>query len=153
MMTAGSREHWQIALNLAKAIDARIDRNRLMVLPEFGVDIASHSIRFPDIVVDAVGDKRGDLTATAPVLIAEVLSPSSERIDLGDKAAEYFRIPSLLAYLVFAQDEMKAWAWNRGPAGFPPGAEVLEGESAIVRIEPLNIDLPFIEIYDRVLLK
>ena len=48
----------------------------------------------------------------APELVIEVLSPSSERIDLGDKAAEYLRLPSLRAYLVFAQDELKAAADN-----------------------------------------
>ena len=91
-----------------------------------------------------------DLTATAPVLIVEVLSPSSERIDLGDKAAEYVGIPSLLAYLVVAQDEMKAWVWVRAPTGFAPGADVLKGDEAVVHIEPLGIDLPLAAIYGRV---
>ena len=88
-------------------------------------------IRFPDVVVDAAGQASGDLKATAPVLIAEVLSPSSERIDLGDKAAEYLRLPSLLAYLVFAQDEMKAWVWTRSSTNFPASADVFEGEAAV----------------------
>ena len=62
----------------------------------------------------------GDDTATAPVLAAEVLSPSTAAIDLGDKAAEYLRLPSLAAYLVFAHDEVKAWAFMRAEHGFPP---------------------------------
>jgi len=153
MMTGGSREHWQITANLIKALDARLDLNRFTVLPEFGVDIAPHSLRFPDIVVDVVGETRGDLKATAPVLIAEVLSPSSERVDLGDKAAEYLRLPTLQAYLVFAQDEMKAWLWSRGDGDFPAGPKILEGEDAIARFEPLKIDLPLSEVYRRVRLK
>lgn len=153
MMTGGSREHWQIAFNLAKALDARLNSDRFMVLPEFGVDLGPHTIRFADVVVDAIGETRGDLKATAPVLIAEVLSPTSERIDLGDKAAEYLRLPSLLAYLVFAQDEMKAWVWTRRPQGFTASADVLEGEDAVAHIDALRIDLPFKEIYDRVRLK
>ena len=91
-----------------------------------------------------------DLTATAPVLIVEVLSPSSARIDLGDKVAEYLRIPSLLAYLVVAQDEMEAWLWLHGPTGFAASADVLKGDEAVIHIEPLGIDLPFAEVYDRV---
>ena len=147
MMTGGSRAHWQIAFNLAKALDSRIDAERFMVVPEFGVDLSAETVRFPDVVVDVRGGAHGDLTATAPVLIAEVLSPSSERIDLGDKAAEYLRLPSLSAYLVVAQDEMKAWVWTRGAGGFAPGGTVLEGAEAVVRIETLGIDLPFTEIY------
>lgn len=147
MMTGGSRSHRQIAFNLAKALDSRIDARRYMVVPEFGVDLSSHTVRFPDVVIDVHGGTRGDLTAKAPVLIAEVLSPSSERIDLGDKAAEYLQLPSLCAYLVFAQDEMKAWVWTRGAQGFAPGALVLDGAEAIVRIEALGIDLPFADVY------
>jgi Uma2 family endonuclease len=122
-----------------------------MVLLSFGIDVAPHSMRFPDIVVDVPGETRGDLKARAPVLIVEVLSPSSERLDLGDKAAEYLKLPSLIAYLVFAQDEMKAWVWTRRPNDdFPPGPEVVEGQDAVARIAPLEIELPFAEIYDRV---
>jgi Uma2 family endonuclease len=157
MMTGGSREHWQITLNLAKALSARLDADRHMVLPEFGIDLGPSSIRFPDIVVDVAANTRGDLTATAPVLIAEVLSPSSERIDLGDKAAEYLRLPSLRAYLVFAQDQMNAWVWLRGsqafapsPQDFAPSPNVVEGEDARLHITSLGIDVPFTEIYERV---
>jgi Uma2 family endonuclease len=150
MMIGGSRAHWQITANLFKALDARVDPNAWAVLPEFGIDLPSDSIRFPDIIVDRAGEAAKDLTATAPVLIAEVLSPSSERVDLGDKSAEYLRLPSLATYLVFAQDQVKAWVWTRGVAGFPPGPDVLEGDDAVVRIEALGIDFPLAEVHARV---
>ena len=73
MMTGGSRGHWQIAFNLAKALDARLDPNRWAVLPEFGVKLEPESVRFPDVIVDVAGERSKDLTATAPTLIAEVL--------------------------------------------------------------------------------
>ncbi len=150
MMTGGSRAHWQITFNLAKAVDARLDPNRWVVLPEFGVKLELESVRFPDVVVDIAGETPKDLTATGPVLIAEVLSPASERVDLGDKSAEYLRLASLAAYLVFAQDQIKVWVWTRGPAGFPPGPDVLEGDDAMIRIEALDIALPLAEVYARV---
>lgn len=150
MMTGGSRGHWQISFNLAKALDARIDRDTWAVLPEFGVDLGPATIRFPDIVVDPAGGAITDRTATAPALIVEVLSPSSERIDLGDKAAEYLGLPSLCTYLVVAQDEVKAWVWTRTAAGFPAGPAVLDDASAVVDIPALGIALPLDEIYQRV---
>jgi Uma2 family endonuclease len=150
MMTGGSRAHWQITANLFKALDARVDPEKWAVLPEFGIDLPAESIRYPDIIVDAAGEAPKDLTATAPVLIAEVLSPSSERIDLGDKSSEYLRLPSLAAYCVFAQDAIKAWVWIRGAGGFPPGPELFEGEGAVIRIEALVLDLPLRDIYARV---
>ena len=150
MMTGGSRAHWRICLNIAKMLDARLDPDRFAVVPEFGIDLGPQSVRFADIVVDVAGETPTDLKATAPVLIVEVLSPSSERIDLGDKAAEYLRIPTLIAYLVVAQDEKKAWLWLPGPTGFAASADVLKGDEAVIHIEPLGIDLPFAEVYDRV---
>jgi Uma2 family endonuclease len=150
MMTGGSRAHWQITANLFKALDARIDPQRWAVLPEFGVELQSESIRFPDIIVDRAGEAPKDLTATAPVLIAEVLSPSSEQVDLGDKSTEYLQLPSLAIYVAFAQDQIKAWVWTRGPTGFPYQPDVLVGEDAVVRIEALGINLPLAEVYARV---
>jgi len=150
MMTGGSRAHWQITFNLAKALDARIDPIKWAVLLDFGVNLPPESIRFPDVIIDCAGENSKDLTATAPVLIAEVLSPASERVDLGDKSAEYLRLPSLAAYLVLAQDQLKAWVWTRGTAGFPCGPEVVEGGEAAIRVAAPGIDLLLSEIYARV---
>lgn len=149
MMTGGSRAHWQITLNLAKALDVRLDPDRYAVLPEFGVRLATGSVRFPDIVVDSAGERPTDLTAVAPIMIAEVLSPSSERIDLGDKAAEYLRLQTLKAYLVIAQDEMKAWLWTRGADDFSSGPAVVQGLEATINIAAFQIEIPFGEIYAR----
>ena len=82
------------------------------------------------------------------MLIAEVLSPSSMKIDLGDKAADYLQLTSLASYLVFAQDEVKAWAYNRsGEKQFPPGPQVFVGTDTSIGIPALKIDLPLIDIY------
>jgi Uma2 family endonuclease len=121
-----------------------------VVLPEFGVNLEPDSVRFPDVIVDIAGQTAKDLTARGPVLIAEILSPASERVDLGDKSAQYLRLPSLAAYLVFAQDQIKAWVWTRGSVGFPSGPDVLEGDDAVVRIEALGIEGPLAEVYARV---
>ena len=41
-----------------------------------------------------------------PVVIVEVLSPSTGRRDQGRKLADYFRLPSVAHYLIIAPDEM-----------------------------------------------
>ena len=50
----------------------------------------------------------------------------------------------------FAQDAIKAWVWIHGPGGFPPGPELFEGESVVIRIEAPALDLPLKDIYTRV---
>jgi Uma2 family endonuclease len=148
MMTGGSRGHAIVMRRIAKALEERIDGKRWVVLTsDFGVDLGPATVRYPDVVVDAAGGSFRDLTATAPVLIAEILSPSSATDDLGDKAAEYLRLPSLSAYLVLAQDEAKAWIWVRGATEFSPGPDVVEGQAAAIEISTLGISLPLSEIY------
>jgi Uma2 family endonuclease len=148
MLTGGSRGHGIVVRRLANALEKCLDGHRWTVLTsDFGVDLGPSTVRYPDVVVDAAGGQLKDLTATAPALIAEVLSPSSAKDDLGAKATEYVRLPSLLAYLVLAQDEPKAWVWVRGAAGFPPASISITGLNATVAIAPLGIDLPLSEIY------
>jgi Uma2 family endonuclease len=88
---------------------------------------------------------RKDYTATAPVLLAEVLSPSTAEIDLGDKAAEYLRIPGVLAYMVLSQDEPKAWVYLRIDSHLQ-APELVSGADAVIRVAELNLDLPMAEI-------
>jgi hypothetical protein len=68
---------------------------------------------------------------------------------LGDKAVEYLRLPSLSAYVVFAQDDCKAWVWVRGEAGFPSDPGVIAGDDETIRIPDLGIVLQFAEVYRR----
>jgi Uma2 family endonuclease len=148
MMTGGSRGHAILVRRLAAALEKRLDGNRWTVLTsDFGVDLGPFTVRYPDVVVDVAGGRFKDLTATAPTLIAEVISPSSAKDDLGAKAQEYLRLSSLSAYLVLAQDEPRARVWARGPAGFSPEPEVLEGHDAVIEIASLGIDVSLGEIY------
>jgi Uma2 family endonuclease len=138
--------HARLTGNLAAALDAALDRKRWDVLLSFGVDTGPGTIRDPDVLVDSGGDGK-DVIANTPVLLAEVLSPSSGEIDLGDKLAEYVRLPSLLAYLVLSQDEPKSWVWIRGESGFPAGPEVISGKEGAIRIPALSLEISFQEIY------
>ncbi|MDC7982723.1 Uma2 family endonuclease [Rhodoplanes sp. TEM] len=139
--------HARIVRNLVRALDSRIDHQSLEVLADVAVDAGPHTIRAPDVIVVPLGvDSRAKVTAP-PVLIAEVLSDSSVTIDLGDKAAEYLRLPSLLAYLVVAQDEPKVWFWVREGDRFSPGPHVVESLDAAVAISPLGLDLPMTDIF------
>lgn len=148
MMTGATMRHGLIVGNLFELLRARLDRKRWVVLTEFGIDVRPGTIRYADIVVDQQGAKGDALTAMAPVLVAEVLSPSTMKIDLGDKAADYLQLSSLAAYVVLAQDEVKAWVYNRGgQKPFPSGPQVFAGTDASISIPALSVDLSLIDIY------
>jgi Uma2 family endonuclease len=41
-----------------------------------------------------------DVEVPAPIIVVEVLSPSTRRIDASAKLADYFRVPSVAHYLI-----------------------------------------------------
>jgi Uma2 family endonuclease len=148
MMTGATRRHGVVVGNLFELLRARLDRNQWVVFTDFGIDVRPGTIRYPDIVVDVQGAKGDTFTATAPALVAEILSPSTMKIDLGDKAADYLQLTSLATYLILAQDEVKAWVYSRsGEKQFPAGPQVLAGADASISIPLLKTDLPLLDIY------
>jgi len=147
MMVGASRAHGLIVRNLVFILHGQLDPQQWTVIADFGLDIGPKTLRYPDVVIDRAGGGAGDYVATAPVLVAEVLSPSTAEIDLGDKAAEYLRLPSLLAYLVFAQSGHKAYVWTREADGFEPAPSVIVGADKIIRIAALNLALPLGAVY------
>jgi Uma2 family endonuclease len=146
MTPPSTRRHALMRMDLFSLISAQLEGGVWKVFMNFGVDTGPRNLRYPDIVVDRAGGAGSDLTATEPALIVEVLSPSTAEANLGDKPAEYLRLPSLFGYLVFSQDEPKAWVWVRGSAGFSPGPEVV-AEQGVIRVPALRIDLPLAVVY------
>lgn len=59
----------------------------------------------PDAVVTC-GERLADdaIVAPNPVVVVEVLSPSTRSVDTGAKLADYFRVPSIQHYLIVRAD-------------------------------------------------
>jgi Uma2 family endonuclease len=116
MMPRPSQNHGAIVSNLHHLLRNKLDPKQWLVIMEFGLDTGPDTLCYPDIVVYATGSPGKSYTTKTPVVLAEVLSPSSVEIDLGDKAIEYQEIPGLIAYIVLSQDEPNAWVWGRETA-------------------------------------
>jgi Uma2 family endonuclease len=147
MMVNATRAHALIVSNLIGLLRLRLDLTQWAVVAEFGVDAGPMTLRFPDVMVERVGGALDNRASIDPVLLIEVLSPSTATYDLGDKVAEFLRLPGLAAYLVFAQDEKKAWVWIRGSGEFPAGPRVIEGDDAAIPLPALHIDVPLATVY------
>jgi len=55
---------------------------------------------YPDVFVSCAADDRASHHREKPVLIIEVLSPSTDRIDRAEKFRAYTSIPSLMEYVL-----------------------------------------------------
>lgn len=146
MMTGGTLAHAMLVRRLLVLLDSKLDARKWTVVTDFGVDVGPTTLRYPDVMVAAVGDGAKNLTAGAPSLIVEIISPSSEGIDLRDKANEYLRLPSLSAYVVLSQDEPKGWVWSRSDSGFSPVPNMV-GPAKSIRVTVIGVELPLSDIY------
>ncbi len=88
------------------------------------------------------------LASESPVLLVEVLSPSSEERDLSAKPTEYLSLASLQAYIVVSQDEPLCYVWLRNADGkFRSEPETFKGRDQIIPVAALGITLPLAEVY------
>jgi len=73
---------------------------------------------YPDVFVTCdASDLRTEQVFTAPTLIAEVLSPSTEAHDRGLKFTAYRRLASLREYLLIHPDSREVQLFRRGADG------------------------------------
>ena len=83
-----------------------------------------------------------------PVVIVEVLSPSTRRVDLTEKKDAYLTIPSLMVYLLVEQDQPAVEVFRRTPQGF--ATELYRGLDAVVPLPEVGAELALIDVYERI---
>ncbi|HEV7253942.1 MAG TPA: Uma2 family endonuclease [Mesorhizobium sp.] len=150
LMINVTRNHAEIALNFAAELRARLDRKLFSLgSADFGVR-TPEGIRYPDAYVDRrTSSSRGtDLAASQPVLVAEVLSPSSYGRDFVDKLADYEGIGSLQHYVILSHEEPRAWFWSRTADGtWPKKPQEIAGDEEAIELAGLGISIPMAELY------
>lgn len=149
-MTGGTKRHGLVVGRIKRLIEDQMDAGDWATIADRGVD-TTPTIRYPDIVVEAADEAPDDsLSTKRPVLIVEVLSPSTMQADLDEKPKEYLAIPSLEAYLVASQTEpaLRIWTRKRGK-GFPVEPLEVEGrmEAVAIKTKSLDLVLPLSVIY------
>jgi len=93
-----------------------------------------------------------------PTVIVEVLSPSTEAIDRGDKLHRYRRwLPTLTDYVLVAQDRPLIDHYQRTPTGSPAPQEqrrweleTLEGLDALLHLPSIACTVSLSEVYERI---
>ncbi|KQT52560.1 MULTISPECIES: Uma2 family endonuclease [unclassified Aureimonas] len=146
MMTGVSKNHNRVATNLLLLLGSRLDRHRYDIgTADYAVRTKA-GVRYPDLYIEEKGTDGAALSTEAPILVAEILSPSSLAIDFGPKVTEYISIPSLRIYLVLSQDEPRAWIWNREENGFV-GPDILFGINEQITLGAFDLRVPLADLY------
>lgn len=114
--------------------------------------VATGKATYPDVSM-VCGPIEGDpadpggATLTNPILIVEVLSPTTESYDRGGKWQQYPLIPSLQEYVLVSQTEPRIERYRRLPSGAWEYTDVTSGEltlvsGALIDLARLYDDLP-----------
>ncbi len=152
-MTGASVEHGTIVWNLAAALRVRLrGRPCRAMMTDMRVKVAPTGLyTYPDVVALCgkllLEDARRD-TLLNPSVIVEVLSPSTEAYDRGERFTHYQRLESLREYVLIAQDRMRIERWVR--EGDRWDRTDVDGPDAVLALTAVDCAVPLREIYERV---
>ncbi len=146
-MTGGSLRHSALGTRLVEALRQRLRRPCRAFRGDVKVRTAGNRIRYPDAAVTCTDPlpEESDILPD-PVVVFEVLSPSTAAFDRSVKAAEYAATPSVMVYVMLAQDRPQASILRRTPEGWEE--TMAEGAEAAIALPEVGIpDLPLAALY------
>ena len=153
-MPGGSPNHNRIALDLSSALNAALKNQAFDVfMTDLRLWIPNYRLfTYPDVMIVQEPleffENRRD-TVTNPVLVAEVLSDSTEKYDRGDKFKMYRSVPSLQEYLLLSQTQMQVEHYVKNEQGQWLLSDY-EGEEASFELSSASFSVTLKELYARV---
>jgi len=154
-MTGASRAHNLIALNIGAELRTQLrGRSCEAYVADMRVKVSSTGLyTYPDVVVACEPIQLEDAyldTLLNPTVIVEVLSPSTEAYDRGDKLAQYRRLESLQECLLVAQDTARVERYKR--QGDQWVRTEYGGLDEVVPVTAIGCALRLRDVYERVTL-
>lgn len=152
-MSGGSMRHSQLGVNLIVELQTALrGRNCQAFNSDFRVRVSATTYTYPDATVvcgkPALADERQDVLLN-PIVIFEVLSPSTERYDRGIKLQRYRAIDSLEDYILVDQNQMRVERYTRS-SGNTWTLRDYAGADATSTIESIGVSLALHRLYERV---
>jgi Uma2 family endonuclease len=152
-MSGASRRHGKIATSLLTQIAQKVRESGCDV---YGSDMRvgtpdRTSFAYPDISVVCGEEKFEDSGLDIllnPILLIEILSPSTEALDRGDKFKRYREIPSLHEYVLVSQSQPSVEIFRRTTDGWLLHA--IESIELSATFDSVGVTLPLSEIYRNV---
>jgi Uma2 family endonuclease len=152
-MTGGTTNHNKVAGNFYAYL--------LFGLRGRGCDIYFSDVRlwipryrlytYPDVMViqgEPVYNSTSKTTVTNPILIAEVLSKSTQNYDQGNKFTYYRSIPSFQEYLLVDQSQFRIMHYTKTEQGWL--LTEYEGETAGVKLKTIELEISLRDLYEGV---
>jgi Uma2 family endonuclease len=152
-IAGASNTHNRVASNVTGLLHSQLRGNPCDV---FNSDTkvrvrAQTGMRFfyPDAMVVCNANPSDDHFQDNPVLIVEVVSQSTRRIDMGEKRESYLQIPSLDTYIILEQSTLAAIVFQRNENGEFHRQSYTDGNDT-VPLPTINCKLNLSEVYENV---
>ena len=145
-MTGGTFAHAAIQRNLALAVGGRLrGKSCQFIGSDLKFQVADGHIRYPDGMVIGSPVDRSATVVHDPVVVFEVLSPSTAANDRIVKGREYQATASIRRYVMLEQDSVGATVYARAGAGWTH--EILVAEF-LLTLPEIGVELPLAELYE-----
>ncbi len=143
-MTGGSVEHSVIATNLVRALEDRLHGTPCRAFRgDLKVNVAGR-VRYPDAIVTCSPIPRGTDMVPDPVVVFEVLSPSTAAVDRIVKNEEYRQTPSIRYYVMLEQRRAAATVFSREGEAWT--GRLLTGK-ATLELAAIAVSLDLVALY------
>ena len=148
-MTGGTRAHSLITTNIIRAVGNHLEGTPCFVYNgDLKVRVAE-SIRYPDAFVACGAAENKATVSDDPVVVFEVLPPSTSSTDQIVKSYEYSATASIKRYIMVAQDRIAAKIEERRGNEWISTATVDPGK--VLDMPEIGLSVPLIEFYKGVL--
>src|SRR5882724_3575669 len=142
-------KHTKVKLAVAMALKAAVVRSGLpchVLADGPTVRIDDHTAYEPDALVYCGQELPGDaLVVPNPVIIVEVLSPTTMHTDTSAKLVGYFKLPSVQHYLIIDPDACAVAHHSRAADGTVSGRTVTSGT---LRLDPPGLAIDVSEFFE-----
>ena len=153
-MAGGRTLHNRVAMNFLVSVGRQLEGKPC---EPFGSDMkvraqfpAHTRFYYPDGMVVCEPNPPEAPYQDKPVVIAEVISKTTRRIDEGEKRDAYLAIPTLTAYLLVETDRPRVVVYSRTDPQSDFVAEAYEGMTALIPLPAIHAELRLADLYARV---
>ncbi len=104
---------------------------------------------YPDVLVTCEGEFKNKYFSEEPILIVEVISPSTKQIDRREKLRAYQQMPSVHEYVIVEQEKIAVEIHRRQPDGNWITYFFTRTDTEL-NLESVDLTLQLSEVYRRV---
>jgi Uma2 family endonuclease len=150
-MAGASARHNRIAGNIFGRLNNHLDGAECEpFISDMKIRVAPDLFYYPDVVVTCDAPGGDPYFRTAPRLIVEVLSPTTERTDRHEKLAAYKNCPSVQEYALISQDGMMVEIHRRRSSGDDWQTEIFTEPDEQCTFDSVGLTMSLGDIYRNV---